>query len=157
MSTDGRNPIVPGFHPDPTVCRVGDEFYLAASSFTYMPGVPIFRSRNLIDWEQVGNALDRRSQFDLTMAASSSAGIYAPTLRHHRGRFWLMTTSVTDSGLYNFIVTADEHDTALPRPGPRNVLGAGRVGGWLAGGRTGRTRVPASELASRAADEPDRT
>jgi beta-xylosidase len=68
MSTNGRNPIVPGFHPDSTVCRVGDEFYLAASSFTYMPGVPIFRSRNLIDWEQAA--------FGSTTKASSELGRY---------------------------------------------------------------------------------
>ena len=54
-----RNPIIPGFHPDPSVCRVGDTFYLVNSSFQYFPGVPIFQSKDMIHWEQIGNVLDR--------------------------------------------------------------------------------------------------
>lgn len=58
-------PVIPGFHPDPTVCRVGDDYYLACSSFEYVLGVPIFHSRDLIDWRQIGNVLDRPSQLDV--------------------------------------------------------------------------------------------
>jgi beta-xylosidase len=65
-----RNPVIPGFHPDPSVCRVGDEYYVAVSSFTYFPGVPIFRSRNLVEWTQIG-ALDRPSQLDLPRRRSA--------------------------------------------------------------------------------------
>ena len=54
-----QNPVIPGFHPDPSVCRVDDEYILAVSSFTYFPGVPVFRSKNLVEWEQIGHALDR--------------------------------------------------------------------------------------------------
>src|SRR5580698_4955873 len=91
--TGYTNPIIPGFHPDPSVCRVGDEYFLATSSFTYFPGVPIFRSGNLIDWIQVGNALDRPSTLDLSgTEPSSSLGIFAPTLRYHDGQFWMITT-----------------------------------------------------------------
>ena len=61
-----RNPVIPGFQPDPSVCRVGNEFFLVTSSFIYSPGVPIFRSSNLVDWTQTGNVLDRTSQLDLT-------------------------------------------------------------------------------------------
>ena len=61
-----RNPVIPGFHPDPSVCRVGDDYFLVTSSFTYFPGVPIFRSPNLVDWTQIGNVLDRPSQLDLS-------------------------------------------------------------------------------------------
>ena len=76
-----RNPVVPGFFPDPSVCRVGDEYFLATSTFTYFPGVPILRSRNLVDWEQIGNALDRPSQLDLVATEGwTSGGIFAPTL-----------------------------------------------------------------------------
>ena len=60
------NPVIPGFHPDPSVCRVGDDYYLVTSSFTYFPGVPIFHSRDLVTWEQIGNVLDRPSQLDLS-------------------------------------------------------------------------------------------
>jgi len=99
------NPVIPGFHPDPSVCRVGDDFYLACSSFEYFPGVPIFHSRDLVHWEQIGNALDRPGQLVLPAGMPSSAGVYAPTLRYHGGRFWLITTNVAAG---NFIVTATD-------------------------------------------------
>ena len=104
-----QNPVIPGFHPDPSVCRAGDAYFLAASSFTYFPGVPIFRSTDLVDWTLLGNALDRTSQFDLSRTDSwSSFGIYAPTLRHHDGTFWLITTNVTEAGATSFILTSDD-------------------------------------------------
>lgn len=92
------NPVIAGMHPDPSVCRVGDDFFLACSSFEYFPGVPVFHSRDLVHWEQVGNALDRPSQLSLPSQTPSSGGIYAPTLRHHDGRFWLVTTNVAPGG-----------------------------------------------------------
>jgi xylan 1,4-beta-xylosidase len=98
-----RNPILSGFYPDPSLCRVGRDFYLVTSSFEYFPGVPIFHSRDLVHWQQLGHVLARRSQLDLAGVASSG-GIYAPTLRYHRGRFFLVTTHVGGGG--NFLVTA---------------------------------------------------
>ncbi|MFI1994854.1 family 43 glycosylhydrolase [Actinoplanes sp. NPDC020271] len=88
-------PILPGFHPDPSICRVGDTYWMACSSFEYAPGVPLFRSTNLTDWDQVGNVLARPSQLDVATAAPSG-GVYAPTLRHHDGRFWMITTNWSD-------------------------------------------------------------
>ena len=79
-----RNPVIPGFHPDPSVCRVGDDFYLVNSSFQYFPGVPIFHSKDLVNWQQIGNVLDRDSQLPL-QGATSWQGIYAPTLRYNNG------------------------------------------------------------------------
>jgi xylan 1,4-beta-xylosidase len=115
-----RNPVVPGFHPDPSICRVGDEYFLAVSSFTYFPGVPIFRSTNLVDWTQIGNALDRTSQLDLTGTESmTSGGVFAPTLRHHGGRFWMITTVMREMQLQNFFVTA--RDAAGPWSEPVTV------------------------------------
>jgi xylan 1,4-beta-xylosidase len=115
-----QNPVIPGFHPDPSVCRVGDDYVLVVSSFTYFPGVPVFVSRNLIDWEQIGNALDRPSQLDLTATRQwSSLGIYAPTVRHHDGRLWMITTNVTSSGALSFLVTAE--DPAGPWSDPTPV------------------------------------
>lgn len=93
-----RNPVIPGFHPDPSVCRVGEDYYLVCSSFEYFPGIPVFHSRDLLHWTQVGNALDRPSQLRLPPNTPSSGGIYAPTLRHHDGRFWLIVTNVTEGG-----------------------------------------------------------
>lgn len=97
------NPVLPGCHPDPSICRVGADFYLAVSSFEYFPGVPLFHSRDLVHWRPIGHALTRRSQLDLR-AVPSSDGIYAPTLRHARGRFTMVTTNIRRGG--NFFVTA---------------------------------------------------
>ena len=79
--TTYANPVIPGFHPDPSIVRVGDDYYLATSSFEYFPGVPIFHSRDLTHWRQIGHALTRASQVPLA-TAKSSEGIFAPTLRH---------------------------------------------------------------------------
>lgn len=101
------NPVIPGYHPDPSVCRVGDTYWCVTSSFTHFPGVPIFRSTDLVEWEQVGHVLDRPSQLDLASSQWSSAGIYAPTIRHHDGTFYMITT-VIGSTLKLFFVTADD-------------------------------------------------
>ena len=99
------NPIIPGFHPDPSICRVGDDYYLATSTFEYFPGVPIFHSTDLIHWEQIGHCLTRESQLPL-QGCRSSGGIYAPTIRHQDGIFYMTTTNVTGGG--NFFVTATD-------------------------------------------------
>lgn len=85
-------PIIAGFYPDPSICRVGQDYYLANSSFEYMPGVPLFHSTDLISWKQIGNTLQREDQLDVSHAAGS-LGVCAPTLRHHDGKFWLITTN----------------------------------------------------------------
>ncbi|WP_434739842.1 glycoside hydrolase family 43 protein [Micromonospora sp. SH-82] len=99
------NPVLPGLHPDPSVCRVGEDYYLVCSSFEYFPGVPVFHSRDLVHWRQIGNALDRPGQLPIPADAAASGGIYAPTIRHHDGRFWLITTNVHRG---NFVVTAED-------------------------------------------------
>ena len=71
------NPVIAGFHPDPGICRVGADYYLACSSFEYFPGVPIFHSRDLVHWDQIGNALERPSQLSLPETTPSSGGVYA--------------------------------------------------------------------------------
>jgi xylan 1,4-beta-xylosidase len=100
-------PIIPGFYPDPTVCRVDDDYYLAHSSFEYFPGAPIWHSRDLIRWTQIGHILTRRSQFARGDGRASS-GLYAGTLRHHDGRFVYVTTNVSDYDGGQLIVTADD-------------------------------------------------
>lgn len=104
-----RNPVIPGFYPDPSVCRVGEDFYLVNSSFQFFPGVPIFHSKDLIHWEQIGNVLDRESQLPLK-EANSWLGIYAPTIRHHDGLYYMVTTNVgnDNAGRGNFFVTATD-------------------------------------------------
>ena len=98
-----QNPIIPGFHPDPSICRVGDDYYLVNSSFEFFPGVPIFHSRDLVHWRQIGYCLTRKSQLNLDHARASG-GIYAPTLRYRNGTFYMITTLVDTGG--NFFVTA---------------------------------------------------
>ncbi|MEU6160309.1 family 43 glycosylhydrolase [Streptomyces sp. NPDC047130] len=101
-----ERPVISGFHPDPSVCRAGDAYYLACSSFEYAPGVPLFRSEDLVHWEQIGHALDRPSQLSLDRAGPSG-GIYAPTLRYHDGRCWMITTNFSDrDGM--LLVTAED-------------------------------------------------
>ncbi len=101
-----KNPIIPGMYPDPSVCRVGDDFYLVNSSFQYFPGVPIFHSSDLIHWEQIGNVLDRESQLPLKNA-NAWLGIYAPTIRYNDGTYYMVTTNV-GNGKGNFFVTASD-------------------------------------------------
>ncbi len=95
-STAEFAPVLPGFFPDPSVCRVGDDYYLVNSSFEYVPSVPVWHSRDLLSWDLIGNALDRDTQFPAD-TAGNSGGIYAPTLRHRDGSFWLITTDVGES------------------------------------------------------------
>jgi len=99
------NPVIAGFHPDPSICRVGNNFYLVTSSFQYFPGVPIFHSRDLVNWQQLGHCLTRKSQLNLE-DCKSSMGIYAPTLRYHQGRFYMVTTNMKDYS--NFLVWSEQ-------------------------------------------------
>lgn len=106
--TTFRNPIIPGFNPDPSVCRVGEDYYLVVSTFEYFPGVPIFHSKDLVHWRQLGHVLDRPSQLNLD-GTPCSKGIYAATIRHHRGVFYMITTFVESvtGARRNFYVTAE--------------------------------------------------
>lgn len=104
-SAQYHNPIIPGFHPDPSICRVGDDFYLVNSSFQYFPGIPIYHSKDLVNWEQIGNVLDRESQLSLKWA-NSWIGIFAPTIRYHDGLYYVVSTNVGNGG--NFMVTAKD-------------------------------------------------
>mgnify|MGYP002855145119 CR=1 FL=1 len=98
-----HNPIIPGYHPDPSICRVGEDYYIVNSSFQYFPGVPIYHSKDLVNWELIGNVLDRESQIPLERA-NSYGGIFATTIRYHEGLYYMVTTNVTKGG--NFFVTA---------------------------------------------------
>lgn len=92
-----KNPVIPGFHPDPSVCRVEDDYYLVTSSFEYFPGVPIFHSKDLVNWRQLGHVLTKESQLPLErrIPPGWSQGIFAPTLRYHEGRFYMITTNIS--------------------------------------------------------------
>ncbi|WP_123039618.1 glycoside hydrolase family 43 protein [Cohnella candidum] len=107
------NPVLPGFYPDPSICRVGSDYYLVTSSFQFFPGVPIFHSRDLVHWRQIGHCLERESQLDLE-GCKSSLGIFAPTIRHHDGRFYMVTTNT--NGFRNFFVWADKPEGPWSEP-----------------------------------------
>lgn len=99
-----KNPVIPGFNPDPSICRVGEDYYLVTSSFEYFPGLPIYHSRDLVNWQQIGYCLTRDTQLFL-QAAPASGGLYAPSLRYHEGVFYVICTNVSDKG--NFYCTAE--------------------------------------------------
>ncbi len=110
-----RNPILAGFYPDPSIVRVGEDFYLVNSSFSWYPGVPIFHSRDLVHWEQIGHVLDRPEQLPLS-GMGVSRGIFAPTIRYHNGRYYMITTNV--DGIGNFFVTATNPAGPWSNPTP---------------------------------------
>lgn len=102
------NPILPGCHPDPSICRVEDEYFLVTSTFEYLPGLPIMRSRDLVRWETIGHAVDRAGMLDYR-GIPSSGGLYAPTIRHDGERFWIVCTLVDPADASrggNFLITA---------------------------------------------------
>jgi alpha-N-arabinofuranosidase len=100
-----RNPILKGFYPDPSLTRVGDDFYLVTSTFAYFPGIPVFRSRDLVSWTQIGNAIDRPDQLDFGRLGLSR-GVFAPTIEHRGGTFYILNTCVDCGG--NFVITAKD-------------------------------------------------
>lgn len=100
-----QNPVLPGFYPDPSICRVENDYYLVTSTFEYFPGIPIFHSKDLVNWRQIGHVLDRPSQLDLD-GVYPSGGVFAPTIRHHNGVFYVVNTIVGKKG--NFVVTATD-------------------------------------------------
>jgi len=114
-----RNPILSGFYPDPSICRVENDFYLVNSTFAYFPGIPVFHSRDLRHWRQIGNAIDRPGLlcFD---GHRISEGLFAPTIRYNRGTFYILCTLIRAGG--NFIITA--RDPAGPWSDPVWLSGA---------------------------------
>ena len=99
-----QNPILAGCYPDPSICRAGETFYLVNSTFAYFPGLPLFQSRDLVNWTQIGHVIDRPGQMNFN-GRGVSEGLFAPAITHHRGRFYVVCTMVGAGG--NFVVTAD--------------------------------------------------
>jgi alpha-N-arabinofuranosidase len=105
LPSEYLNPILSGYYPDPSVTRVGDDYYLALSSFAHFPGLPIFRSKDLVNWTQIGNAIDRPGQLDFTGMRTSQA-VFAPDISFHAGTFYIAGTCVECGG--NFVITAKD-------------------------------------------------
>jgi xylan 1,4-beta-xylosidase len=123
-----QNPILTGFNPDPSICRVGEDYYIATSTFEWFPGVQIHHSRDLAHWRLLGRALDRRSQLDMR-GCQNSGGIWAPCLTHADGKFWLVYTNVHHhaAGVVmdtpNYLVTADRIEGPWSEPVYLNAIG----------------------------------
>ncbi|MBW0370603.1 glycoside hydrolase family 43 protein [Ensifer adhaerens] len=115
-----RNPILPGFNPDPSICRVGDDYYIATSTFEWYPGVQIHHSRDLVNWRLVRRPLERASQLDMR-GNPDSCGVWAPCLSYDDGLFWLVYTDVKRfdgnfKDAHNYIVTAEAIEATWSDP-----------------------------------------
>lgn len=99
------NPILPGYYPDPSICRNGEDFYLVCSSFEMDPGLPVFHSRDLAHWHQIGNAMTRENGFHMERNCGVG-GLMAPTIRYHQGTYYIINTNLADKG--NYIITASD-------------------------------------------------
>ena len=104
MKTCFHNPIIPGFYPDPSICRVGEDYYLVCSSFELCPGIPLFHSRDLQHWEQLCYVMTPENGFHVEKNCGNG-GVMAPTIRYHDGVFYVINCNFSDRG--NFIVTAE--------------------------------------------------
>ncbi|MFT5166288.1 MAG: xylan 1,4-beta-xylosidase [Saprospiraceae bacterium] len=120
------NPIIPGGYPDPSICRVGDDYYIVNSSFEYFPGLPIHHSKDLVNWELVAYGLHREDQCTGEMNlvdVQQRGGIHAPTIRYHQGKFYIITTNVYSpkdrslpTKMINFIITAENIEGPWSEP-----------------------------------------
>lgn len=100
-----QNPILPGFNPDPSICRVGEDYYLTTSSFAWYPGMPVYHSRDLVNWELISHALDRPGMIDMEGMDENDV-IWASTIRYHDGTFYLISNAHKCGG--NFILKASD-------------------------------------------------
>ena len=120
-----KNPILAGGYPDPSICRVGDEFFMVNSSFEYFPALPIHKSKDLVNWELVGHGLNRLDQVSgqiNLIDVQSNGGIHAPTIRFHNGKFHIITTNVYYDEIKqratatNFIITSSKPEGPWSNP-----------------------------------------
>lgn len=123
-----QNPILPGFNPDPCIVRTGDDYYIVTSSFEWFPGIPIYHSKDLVNWKQIGHVLTRQSQLNMRGTADSD-GIFAASITYHKGLYYVMFTNVQDGvnwslkGYPNYIVTARDPKGPWSEPVMVDALG----------------------------------
>ena len=127
MSLKIENPILKGFNPDPSIVKVGDDFYIATSTFEWFPGVRIYHSKNLMDWKLVAAPLNRLSQLNL-LGVKDSGGIWAPCLSWSDGLFYLIYTNMADRSkifmdAHNYLVTAETIEGPWSEPIYLNSIG----------------------------------
>ncbi len=120
------NPILPGGYPDPSICRDGDDYLIVNSTFEYFPGLPVHRSKDLVNWELIGYGLHREEQATGAVNlvdVQSDGGIHAPTIRCHNGKYYIITTNVylppgrgAETQFVNFVITADKPEGPWSMP-----------------------------------------
>ena len=114
------NPVLKGFNPDPSFCRVGDDYYIATSTFEWFPGVQIHHSKDLVNWQLINQPLDRTDLLDMK-GNPDSGGVWAPQLSYHDNKFWLIYSDVKVTGgawkdVYNYLVTSETIDGEWSKP-----------------------------------------
>jgi len=112
-SAGAVTPVLPGFYPDPSVVKVGRDYYLVNSTFAFFPGIPVFHSRDLVNWRQIGNAINDPTTLELK-GMQSSRGVYAPDISYHDGTFYILNTCRECGG--NFVITAKDPAGPWTRP-----------------------------------------
>ncbi len=142
------NPVITGFAPDPSIVRVDRDFYLVNSTFEYFPAIPVYHSRDLVNWKLISYAIHDPEQADLARI-KSSGGIHASTIRYHEGTYYVVTTNVVDEGPVNFVVTAS--DPRGPWSAPRIIEGAPGIDPSLLFDDDGRVWY----VGNRAPDDPE--
>ena len=106
VPTTFKNPILSSYYPDPSICRVGDDYYMVNSTFEWFPGMPIHHSKDLVNWELIGYGIHRPEQLALQKGLGDFMGVFAVTIRYHEGIFYLINTCVQCEKGGNFYVTA---------------------------------------------------
>ncbi|BBF43784.1 beta-xylosidase [Lachnospiraceae bacterium KM106-2] len=127
-----NNPVIRGMYPDPSACKVEGVYYLVNSSFEYMPGIPIFSSKDLVNWNQIGNCLVDPEAVGL-IDCPNSGGIFAVTIRHHNDRFYIITTCFGKAGMRNFYMSASQPEGPWSDPVFINIDGIDPSFYWEAG------------------------
>lgn len=141
--TDYPNPLIPGFNPDPSVVKVGDDYYLATSTFEYLPAIPIYHSRDFGEWTQIGNVATRMEQLGIQDVVTAG-GVWAPTIRHHDGVFYVIVTIAMGRGCIVFTAA----DPAGPWSDGTVIEGVGGIDPDLAWDEDGTAYVTYSGLST---------
>ena len=138
---DYPNPLIPGFNPDPSVVKAGDDYYVVTSTFEYLPGIPVYHSRDFVHWTQVGNVATRMEQLGIQDVVTAG-GVWAPTIRYRDGVFYVIVTIAMGRGCIVFTAT----DPAGPWSDGTVIEGIGGIDPDLAWGDDGTAYVTYSGL-----------
>lgn len=101
------NPVIPGMNPDPSICRAGEDYYMVTSTFGFFPGLPVYHSKDLVNWKLIGYGINRPGQLALRESEKDELNLFAATIRYHNGIFYIINTNTgRRSDPRNFVITA---------------------------------------------------